>query len=143
DFDRRELCHDLRDALASIPAAQRRALVLREWHGLSAGDVAAQLGMNQPATYALLTRARRSLTHAFTALPQRAALTLASIVYDLRSHVKTLLGGAATKAAATTTVVAAVVVTGASAPTRDTENSGSRPQTGEAALTNAGAAAGA
>jgi RNA polymerase sigma-70 factor, ECF subfamily len=143
DFDRRELCHDLSDALASIPAAQRRALVLREWHGLSAGDVAAQLGMSQPATYALLTRARRSLTHAFTALPQRAALTLASIVYDLRSHVKTLLGGAATKAAATTTVVAAVVVIGASAPIRSTENSGSRPLTGEAALTDAGAVASA
>jgi RNA polymerase sigma-70 factor, ECF subfamily len=143
DFDQRELCHDLRDALASIPATQRRALVLREWHGLSAGDVAAQLGMSQPATYALLTRARRSLTHAFTALPQRAALTLAAIVYDLRSHVKTLLEGAATKVAATTTVVAAVAVIGASAPIRNTEDSTSRPLAGEAALTDAGAAPGA
>jgi RNA polymerase sigma-70 factor, ECF subfamily len=143
DFDERELCHDLRDALASIPTTQRRALVLREWRGLSSGDVAVQLGMSRPATYALLTRARHSLAHALTALPQRAALALAALVYDVRSHVKTLLEGAATKVAATTTVVAAVAVVGASEPARNAGDSESPPRGGEAAVIDVGAPPGA
>jgi RNA polymerase sigma factor (sigma-70 family) len=103
----------LKEALASIPESQRRALVLREWHGLSSSEVAGRLGMSQPATYALLTRARRSLAHALTALPQQAALGLVALVYEARSHLKALFGGsAAVKTAAATTIVAAVAVGG-------------------------------
>lgn len=115
DGEEQELCRDLREALASIPEDQRRALVLREWHGLSSSEVAAQLGMSRPATYALLTRARRSLVHALTALPQRAALSLATLVYEFRSNIKALFGGsAAAKTIAAATVVAAVTVGGVS-----------------------------
>ena len=105
----------LGEALASMPENQQRALVLREWHGLSSSEVAGQLGMSPPATYALLTRARRSLAHALTALPERTALGVITLVYELRSNIKALLGGgAAAKTVAATTVVAAVVVGGVS-----------------------------
>lgn len=113
--DDEDLAAGLKDALASIPESQQRALVLSEWHGLSSSEVAGQLGMSAPATYALLTRARRSMAHALTALPQQAALGLATLVYELRSHIKALLGGSAvTKTVAATTVVAAVAVGGVS-----------------------------
>lgn len=113
--DDEDLTVELRDALASIPERQQRALVLSEWHGLSSREVAGQLGMSAPATYALLTRARRSMAHALTALPQQAALGVAALVYELRSHIKALLGGSAmTKTVAATTVVAAVAVGGVS-----------------------------
>ena len=113
--DDEDLTVELRDALASIPERQQRALVLSEWHGLSSREVAGQLGMSAPATYALLTRARRSMVHALTALPQQAALGVAALIYELRSHIKALLGGSAvTKTVAATTVVAAVAVGGVS-----------------------------
>ena len=109
--DDEDLLVGLGDALASIPENQQRALVLREWHGLSSSEVAAELGMSPPATYALLTRARRSLAHALTALPERTALSVITLVYELRSHIKALLGGgAAAKTVAATTVVAAVAI---------------------------------
>jgi RNA polymerase sigma factor (sigma-70 family) len=114
--DDEDLLVGLKDALASIPETQQRALVLREWRGLSSREVAGQLGMSQPATYALLTRARRSLAHALTALPQQAALGLVALVYEVRSHIKALFGGSvAVKTVAATTVVAAVAVGGVTA----------------------------
>jgi RNA polymerase sigma factor (sigma-70 family) len=117
DGDEEELCHDLRSALASIPETQRRALVLREWHGLTSSEIAAQLGMSRPATYALLTRARRSMAQALTTLPRQAALGLATLVYELRRTIKGILGGAgaATKTVAATTLAATVAVGGVSA----------------------------
>ena len=51
----------LGDALARLPATQRRALLLREWHGLSYREIAAELGLTQAAVETLLFRGRRSL----------------------------------------------------------------------------------
>ncbi len=48
-------------ALACLPAQQRRALVLREWQGLSYKEIAAELELTQPAVEMLLFRARRWL----------------------------------------------------------------------------------
>ena len=105
----------LAEALASIPENQQRALVLREWHGLTSREVAAQLGMSSPATYALLTRARRSLAQALTALPEKAALSVITLVYELRANIRALFGGsAAVKTVAATTMAAAVAVGGVS-----------------------------
>ncbi len=113
--DDEELCHALKTALTSIPESQQRAIVLSEWHGLPSSEVAAQLGMSTPATYALLTRARRSMAQALTTIPRQAALGLATLVYELRSHIKALFGGsAAAKTVATTTVVVALAVGGVS-----------------------------
>jgi RNA polymerase sigma factor (sigma-70 family) len=51
----------LPDALARIPDAQRRAIVLREWYGLSYREVAAELGLSASAAETLIFRARRRL----------------------------------------------------------------------------------
>jgi RNA polymerase sigma factor (sigma-70 family) len=106
DGDEADVLVGLRDALASIPERQRRALLLREWHGLSSEEVASRLGMSAPATYALLTRARRSLAHALTA-PRRSTLglNLGALLFKL----KAFLGGAGVKVAAGTAVAVVAV----------------------------------
>ena len=116
DGDEDELLIGLREALASIPERQCRALVLREWQGLPTREIASRLGTSPPATRALLTRARHSLAQALTAMPSRPALSLdfGLLFLHLRPQLKALLGGAAGKAAATV-AVAAVAVGGLSA----------------------------
>jgi RNA polymerase sigma-70 factor, ECF subfamily len=54
----------IEDALATLPELQRRAILLREWQGLSYREVAAELGLSQSAVEALIFRARRSLAQA-------------------------------------------------------------------------------
>jgi RNA polymerase sigma-70 factor (ECF subfamily) len=51
----------LAGALAALPELQRRALLLREWQGLSYAEIAQQLGLSLAAVETLLFRARRSL----------------------------------------------------------------------------------
>jgi Sigma-70, region 4 len=100
-----ELLSDLREALDSLPERQRHALLLREWRGLSAHEIAAHLDLSPPATHALLTRARRSLAVALTTA-RSAALGVGSLAYELRSWIKGALGGASAKAAVATIAVA-------------------------------------
>jgi len=139
--DDQDLCQALRTALTSIPASQQRAIVLSEWHGLSSSEVAAQLGMSTPATYALLTRARRSMAHALTTIPRQAALGLASLVYELRRTIKGLLGGAgaAAKTVAATALVATVAVGGVSAA-RAVDRDRGTPRVPKPGVVEAGAA---
>ena len=49
------------EVLAGLPENQRRAILLREWQGLSYREIAAELGLSQAATETLIFRARRSL----------------------------------------------------------------------------------
>jgi RNA polymerase sigma factor (sigma-70 family) len=51
----------LKEALERMPAQQRRAVLLREWQGLSYREIADELGLSQAAVETLLFRARRSL----------------------------------------------------------------------------------
>jgi RNA polymerase sigma-70 factor (ECF subfamily) len=53
----------LGDALAALPERQRRALLLREWRGLSYADIAEELDVPPGAVGPLLYRARRALAH--------------------------------------------------------------------------------
>ena len=48
-------------ALASMPEQQRRAILLREWQGLSYREIAVELEVSQSAVETLIFRARRSL----------------------------------------------------------------------------------
>jgi len=107
--DEEELLMGFRAALASMPQKQRRALVLREWQGVPAREIASELGMSATATHALLTRARHSFAQALT-LPGRPVAGLVWLVFELRSHLKALLGGVSAKAAATSVAVIAVGV---------------------------------
>ena len=107
--DEEELLMGFREALASMPQKQRRALVLREWQGVPSREIASELGMSATATHALLTRARHSFAQALT-LPGRPVAGVVWLVFELRSHLKALLGGVSAKAAATSVAVIAVGV---------------------------------
>jgi RNA polymerase sigma-70 factor, ECF subfamily len=54
----------IEDALAGLPDQQRRAILLREWQGLSYREVATEMGLSQGAVETLIFRARRSLAAA-------------------------------------------------------------------------------
>jgi len=51
----------LADALAELPPNQQRAILLREWQGLSYKEIAEQVRLTEGAVETLLFRARRSL----------------------------------------------------------------------------------
>jgi len=88
----------LPEALAGMPPAQRRAILLREWRGLSYEEIGDELGVSHSAVEALLFRARRSLA----ARLERALRSLFGPLGLARS----LLGGGAAKVAVTVAVVA-------------------------------------
>src|SRR5581483_6657968 len=100
----------LDDALASMPENLRRAILLREWQGLSYAEIADELGLSQSAVETLIFRARRYLARALdTSVKQPArriasALNLGPIVAAIRSW---LAGAGAVKLGAGAVVVAA------------------------------------
>lgn len=140
DGDDAGLCRDLKEALRAIPANQRRALVLREWHGLPSNEVAVRLEMSTAATYALLTRARQSFTKAFTARREALpGLQLGALVYQFRAQLKALFGAASTKAAVATVVVVGGVGGGV-ALERSTDGTPAGPPAAPAPVIDVGAA---
>src|SRR5688500_4235539 len=112
---RREELIGIEDALVAMPTQQRRAILLREWQGLSYREIAAELDVTQAAVETLIFRARRSLarglTEPETVKPrERRGLLKARRLGDLASvfmGAKALLGGTAAANAA----IAAVAVT--------------------------------
>lgn len=52
---------DFSVALRAIPESQRKALLLREWKGLSYDEIGSELRLSQAATEALLFRARQNV----------------------------------------------------------------------------------
>jgi RNA polymerase sigma-70 factor, ECF subfamily len=94
----------LADALAELPPNQQRAILLREWQGLSYREIAGQLGLSEGAVETLLFRARRSLAHKLDRSRGRTWGSLGSA----GAWGKSLLGGTAAKVAATAVVVAGV-----------------------------------
>src|SRR5437868_5004547 len=99
----------LEDALAAMPENQRRAILLREWQGLSYREIAAELEVSQSAVETLIFRARRSLARRLEA--PRARLRRVGQAIDVGAALSALKGalstGAAVKAA-----VAGVALTG-------------------------------
>jgi RNA polymerase sigma factor (sigma-70 family) len=99
----------LEDALADMPEGQRRALLLREWQGLSYREIAAELEVSQSAVETLIFRARRSLARRLEAPRER--LRRVGQAVDLGAALSALKGalstGAVVKAA-----VAGVALTG-------------------------------
>jgi RNA polymerase sigma factor (sigma-70 family) len=108
----------LQKALVGMPATQRKAILLREWQGLSYREIADEMGLSQPAVETLIFRARRSLAEGLERPEERSTLLarlrsgfdLAPIAGGLKAL---LAGSVAAKAVATTaaavTVAAAVV----------------------------------
>src|ERR671930_1544039 len=99
----------LEDALADMPEAQRRALLLREWQGLSYREIAAQLEVSHSAGETPIFRARRSLARKLEAPRERLrrvgqAIDVGAVLSALKGALST---GAVVKAA-----VAGVALTG-------------------------------
>jgi len=104
----------LQDALEQLTELQRRAIVLREWQGLSYGEIAEELGLSRAAVETLIFRARRSLArHLRGDRRLGSRLDLGSILATLKSLLSG--GGAAVKIVA---AAAALVAAGAIAEPR-------------------------
>jgi RNA polymerase sigma factor (sigma-70 family) len=86
----------IEDALVGLPEQQRRAILLREWQGLSYREVATEMGLSQGAVETLIFRARRSLAAALEPeeAPERRARFLGLLDGGaLLAAVKTALAG--------------------------------------------------
>jgi RNA polymerase sigma factor (sigma-70 family) len=107
----------VRDALEHMPEMQRRAILLREWQGLSYREIAEDLGVTQPAVETLIFRARRGLADRlerpsgersrFRSTRLRAGGDLGGLLTTLKTM---LAGGAAAKVAGAAAVVAVSTV---------------------------------
>jgi RNA polymerase sigma-70 factor (ECF subfamily) len=97
---------ELREALAQMPERQRRALLLREWQGLSYAEIAAELRVSQSAVETLIFRSRRTLAR-FADRQRTRVRSLAGDLASVLSALKSALsGGAALKTAAAVLAVA-------------------------------------
>jgi RNA polymerase sigma-70 factor (ECF subfamily) len=96
----------LADALAELPPNQQRAILLREWQGLSYREIAEQLEVTESAVETLLFRARRSLARKLDRSRGRAWGSIGTA----GAWAKSLFGGAAAKVAASAVVVAGIAV---------------------------------
>jgi RNA polymerase sigma factor (sigma-70 family) len=108
----------LQDVLEKMPENQRRAILLREWQGLTYREISAELGLSQAAVETLIFRARRALAQGLEqdADTWKKRLRRGADVGGAIAFVKALLGGggaAAVKVAATAFAVAATAVTAA------------------------------
>ena len=115
----------IEDALASMPEQQRRAILLREWQGLSYREISEELELSQSAVETLIFRARRSLAQGLEQpdlikKPKRKGLRRALRMIDvgtLAAAAKTLLvGSVAVKATATAVAVTAAVTAASVTP---------------------------
>jgi RNA polymerase sigma factor (sigma-70 family) len=108
----------LQDVLEQMPENQRRAILLREWQGLTYREISTELGLSQAAVETLIFRARRALAQGLEqdADTWKKRLRRGADVGGAIAFVKALLGGggaAAVKVAATAIAVAATAVTAA------------------------------
>ena len=108
----------LEAALAAMPDRQRRAILLREWQGLSYQEIAGELGLSKAAVETLIFRARRSLARALEAPQARRAHAGLDAGWLLALAKSLFHGGGAVKVA---TSVAAVACAGllVAAPLQD------------------------
>jgi RNA polymerase sigma factor (sigma-70 family) len=104
----------LQDVLGQLPETQRRAILLREWQGLSYREIAAELELSQAAVETLIFRARRSLASGLEEppAPRRRGIARALDLGNVFTGLKSLLvgGSAAAKIAATVAAVSATTV---------------------------------
>jgi RNA polymerase sigma factor (sigma-70 family) len=113
----------VQDVLEDMPETQRRAILLREWQGLSYCEIASELGITQSAVETLIFRARRSLASGLEVEPAqwrkraRHGFDAGAVMAALKGLLST---GTAAKVAATIAVAttAAVAVSDAHHPVR-------------------------
>jgi RNA polymerase sigma factor (sigma-70 family) len=113
----------LQDVLEEMPENQRRAILLREWQGLTYREISAELGLSQAAVETLIFRARRALAQGLEQDGQSATWKRrARKGADLGAAVaclKMFLGGggaAALKVAASALAIATAAMASSAAP---------------------------
>jgi RNA polymerase sigma factor (sigma-70 family) len=113
----------LPEALDAMPEQQRRALLLREWQGLSYKEIGEELELSQAAVETLLFRARRSLAAGLSEEPVKKASGMtkrlgANDLGSVLSVLKSLLLTGGIKVATAVATVAATSVVAATPVTR-------------------------
>jgi RNA polymerase sigma factor (sigma-70 family) len=114
----------LPEALDAMPEQQRRALLLREWQGLSYKEIADELDLSQAAVETLLFRARRSLAAGLNEEPAKKGASVAKRLSgagdlgSILSIVKSLVLTGGVKVATAVATVAATSVVAATPVTR-------------------------
>jgi RNA polymerase sigma-70 factor (ECF subfamily) len=114
----------LTEALQDMPEQQRRALLLREWQGLSYKEIGDELELSQAAVETLLFRARRSLANGLVdeTRPKertlRSRLRAGSDLGSVLAVVKTLFFSGGAKVVASVATVAATGAVAASPEVR-------------------------
>ncbi len=108
----------LEEALARMPESQRRAILLREWQGLSYREISQEMDLSQAAVETLIFRARRTLAQGLEDEPKtrrwkhvRQGADVGSAVALLKTLFTT---GATVKAVATAVAVGSAVVAASS-----------------------------
>ncbi len=133
----------LQDVLETMPENQRRAILLREWQGLSYREIGDELELSQAAVETLIFRARRSLAQGLEQPPKpaRRRARAAGDFGNILAGIKSLLfsGAAAVKVAATVAVVSAttVAVTAPVQQHRQHHHKASAPRTPQSAVASA------
>jgi RNA polymerase sigma factor (sigma-70 family) len=133
----------LQDVLEEMPENQRRAILLREWQGLTYREISAELGLSQAAVETLIFRARRSLAqgleqHSQSPVWKKRARATANAGGALAS-LKVLFGGGGAAAAKMTAsalaiATAAVAATASTPAPKKSHHSASKPRTAGQAL---------
>jgi RNA polymerase sigma factor (sigma-70 family) len=109
--EQREEVQALAKALSELSPAQRDAVVLREFYGLSYEEVSAALGVSGPAVESLLFKGRRRLQEKLSSLRVTGAVLVPDTVRDaLVQLVPGFGGGSAAAAVPVAAKVAAVAV---------------------------------
>lgn len=137
EHDRDELI-PLRAALETLTGQQRRAILLREWQGLSYREIADDLGISQSAVETLIFRARRALAQALESektSPRCGALAIFNLD-SLVGAVKSVLpaGAVAAKVAVATAVATTVVAVGPAVGRKDSAPPSSSSPSAERAV---------
>ena len=132
----------LQDVLERLPENQRRAILLREWQGLSYREIAAELELSQAAVETLIFRARRALASGLEqpSTAKRRVVRGADLGNVLAAVKSVLLGGgAAAKVAATVAVVSAGTVVAAAPVQQHRAHSHAAPTHAKTAVKHAAA----
>jgi RNA polymerase sigma-70 factor, ECF subfamily len=114
-----ERLETLSSALEGLPETQRRAIILREWRGLSYDDIAAELQTSHAAVETLLFRARRSMAKRVASFGTLGLQLLPSGARVVRWACGTGVGKAAVVAATAVTVGAGLAADGATSARDD------------------------
>jgi len=128
--------HGLERVLERMPETQRRAILLREWQGLSYREIADEMGITQAAVETLIFRARRALAQGLETVEREPLRRRARRSVDggsLLAALKTFIGSAgALKTAATVVAMTSATVVAATPTPMRHHGSGHHPPTVQA-----------